>query len=200
MKLRKKEKKSNTALYMSIFIVVIMVASSFAIFLSNPDQASQITYGQYAFKVQTLPNDPHRYTLKLDDKTYGFYYLPTELTDVSINETVGAFLRNADYLIITFSPSNDSDEQVITDIVRFDFAQYVNKPFAQAVTEENTMYALPVLTCENATEKGPVIFLSQSDLPSGVAFENNCVIVQGKGLAQLRAGTQLFYAFLGVSP
>jgi hypothetical protein len=198
MKLRTKEKKNRTALYMSIFIIVVMVASSFAIFLSNPNQNTDYTYGQYQFKLQTSPDDPHKYTLKLNSKTYGFYFLPTDLLDIPVNQSAAELLRSADYIIVTFQPSNNSDDMVISDVVRFDLAQYFQKPYAQGVAEENTTYNFPVITCANATATGPVVYFAMTETTSSIELKDNCVILHGKGLALLRTGTKLMYEYLGV--
>jgi len=199
MRFRKKAKKSRKALYMGIFIILIMVASGFAIILSAPS-SNRVSYGDAKFYAQNNPNDNHRYIMEYDGQLFPTYYLPDDVYDINVNASVGALLRDASAIAYVFDPVNLSNEdKVVLDVVRFELVQYLGKSALQGVTVEHPDYPFPVMNCENATAETPIILFSLEQRVD-VKLAGNCVIVGGRSIDLFRVSNLLLFERFDVRP
>ncbi|RJQ15483.1 hypothetical protein C4573_04975 [Candidatus Woesearchaeota archaeon] len=189
----RKQKKNRTALWMGLFVVFIMVASTFA-FIYSYNADTTLTYNGIKFKqdVQT-----GAYSAKIDKQLYQFFYHPTAVESFALDAAAIPALKNAQAIAVTFDPNANQQQLLYVDGFRFELEKYVNKQVYSAVINESSIYPFAVFTCDNATAQIPVIYLNDSFEPSFI-YENNCLIVNAKGIDLLAMRDRVLYGYLGV--
>jgi hypothetical protein len=193
--MRRKEKKNRTAIYMGVFVIVIMVASTLAYVLSDlNNQGTSLKYNNFKFKRDAQSG---QYLLNVNGQTLKFYAHPTEVEQVNMSYEVKSLLLQSQSLIVLFDPTVDQTLLPFQDTFRFELAQVIPKPVIGAVTTASPNYNFPVLSCANATAQNPIIFLNDST-DSSIQSKGACIIVNGRGYELLRLKDRIEYGIIGV--
>jgi len=169
-----------------------MIFSAFGVYLgATSEQSDEFEYKDHTFKFKE-----GKYWLKGDRGETPFYNLPQELEFVNLSKEATALIKQGWLLQIVFDPSQENLEYI--ELTRFDWNRWWGKTLINGVLVPSGMYPnLPVITCINATEKSPVIYLNSSS-PSSETIEGNCLILNGLGIDFLRWRDQVLYLHLGV--
>lgn len=171
------EKKSNKTTYIAIFFATIMVFSVLSVFFQNPTQDTEYTYGKYAFKSISTTG---QWSTKINGKETLFYFLPAQISNMEIPVDVIPLIKNSQATIIAFNPEiNESNKLQVVDLFRYDvgiaFSQkFPEKQLGYAVTKSTTAYALPELSCVNASYYMPIMVLDYSN-ETKIISENSCI-------------------------
>lgn len=128
-----------------------------------------------------------------------FHYLPGDLEELYVDNIAINRIKNSRMIYTTFDPSVE-DISVI-ELVRFelreDLLRIFNVYVADGISEENKSYALPIITCKNATSFVPVLnFVNDNN--TGIRIEENCIIIEGEGEDIIKLKDRLVYGLLGV--
>ncbi|MBU0980444.1 MAG: hypothetical protein KJ709_06555 [Nanoarchaeota archaeon] len=187
---KKTKKSSRMALYMTLFMVFIMV-TSLAGFLA-PDEGSDFKYGKYKF---TAREDAF-YT-SIDGKQFRFYHTPELAENVTFDTAAKDKIFGSRMILVSFEPSEDP----VFDLVRFELSQEMPELFsvfvASGIALEDDRYDLPVISCLNATEYVPVIMLLPSN-ESSVTIDDDCIAISGSEDGLLLAKDRLMYSLAGI--
>lgn len=190
----KERKEKQKKRIMAIIVAFLMVASGFGVYLSGRG-AQQNTVEDTGIKFR-IDYDNNQYTAKIGGKEQLFYFLPSSLTNIATNNYADT-LRGAPALVMTFNPNTTQDNLQLLDVIRFDIGKSLDKPVINAVTQEHSLYQLPIITCDNATAEMPVLYFVIQENES-ITKENNCITAQGNmtGLIELR--DRIIYDYYGV--
>jgi len=189
-----KEKKEKRKWGLIVFIVVIMVGTTFSfVFFGFEPQNDVIKYNGIKFV-----RYPDRLEAKIDGKYAAFSFLPSELENINANGDLSGKLHGK-FEIDATSDLNSTSAQSIAlaqhqmELSLGAYGIYLRKGF----TTNNT-FNFPIITCNDSTSDVPVIYFKYSNATT-VHAENNCIIAEASSNSDfIRMKDRLLYNLLGV--
>ncbi len=181
----------------SIVIIFIMVFgfTLAGIVVNSPTGTSSTGQPSLSYKGHDFETKGGFYVTEIDGKERQFAFLPASTTTLTVPDDAMQALKNAPFLTITFNPNSSSVQNA--EVARFQFSRNLDKTVVPAVTYNSSQYNLPVMTCKNATQLRPIVYLNGSNTTS-IQYNNGCVVLSGSGSDLLRATERLIYGLLGV--
>lgn len=194
--------EKRNKIIMGVFISVIMVGSILGIFMSdNSNNQAELEYTNLLGETYNFAIGQNFYVLKKGEQEIKFYYHPYDLQNL-INDTgkIDQFIQR-NQLILLFDPEDKNI--VYIDLARYELSNELlknNKMIIGAKTENTTSYsAIPILSCENATQEMPFMYFKTSN-ESKISFDNNCLIMEGNEFDFLRYRDLILYTEYKVMP
>lgn len=190
---RRKERRNR--IIMAVVVAFLMVMSGFGVYLSGRG-AQQETVKDYGV---TFAIDQNTRTYKADftGEQASYYYLPSSVEQHALSLEERSLLRDSQALILTFDPDAPRQQLGALSEVRLDLSSLLQKPVINAVTTNTSAYALPVVTCDNATAEMPVVSFEVDDETALVA-DGSCLRVRGNGTAFYELRDALVYSYYDV--
>jgi hypothetical protein len=184
------KKKIRKELLWGIFIAVIMISSTIGFIYSGG--SSDFTYKD-KFKFKATDSNTFIYSDSAKQQ-FVFRYLPPQVEDLNLSTKIVPPM-----VYVSFNP-NSSNLDVI-ELMRFelvdDFAK-LNIYAVPGVSENGSIYDLPIINCINASIAAPVIFFSSSN-ETKIIEKNGCLVFEAKDRADIvRLKERLLYSALGV--
>jgi len=192
MRKRQKKKSRLPSYIMMGVMVAIMVGSFGTVMLYAPHTSTAYNGQQYEFD-QNLG----MITTTVDDETLRFHSQASSAATIPYDDTVTTLL-SAPVLTVTFDPQ-DTQNLEYYDVVRYELALAFPK-LAGATTQDSDQYALPILTCEDATAQNPIIELSSGEPAVLVnqSVNENCIMLTGNLSSVVLAKDALLYNYYGL--
>ncbi len=200
MRRRKRKNSKRKQQIISIVILVIMVLgfTLAGIIMRNPTQGQQqqanqqsgpqsLQYNGYEFTRQN-----NKYAAEINGQQRSFYYPPTSTLTIDTEAGWESLLQ--DGFTVTFDP-NRADVQSAA-VARYELVQHMPR-VGSGVISQTPEYQSQVVTCDDATQNSPVLYLRQSNETS-ITVDGACVIVNGEGQETVRAAEHIIYELLGV--
>ncbi len=180
--LAEEKRKQRNKIFMGVFIIVIMVASTFAFIISFFGSSEQA---------------PFRYEIR-DDQLFvrtsagmiPFYNFPQ---GILIPSDVRSVLRSSEQVV--FSANASSDDFSLVEIVRFDFSEFTSLQTRPGLLEENEAFSFPVVTCADATAQQPVLVFVEDTITSVSLASEYCIEVRALGIDIIFVRDALLYAY-----
>ena len=128
------------------------------------------------------------------------HFGPKELEDIEIEGRVSKLFDSSHEVYITFDTS--ATELQYTALAVGELDQSLLTAFAKlpiSACDKNETEACsnrPIITCEN-TNNTPVIYFKSNDTTK-IIYRDNCAIVQGRGIEQVRAVDRMLLQWYGV--
>ncbi|MFH1211563.1 MAG: hypothetical protein V1659_01395 [Candidatus Woesearchaeota archaeon] len=183
--------KRTRIIIMGLFIVAVMVFSSFAVFMDNP--ASGLKYNGFSFKYD---DTGQMFSVKINKEEFFFRNHPADLEYINVSKEAVELYKNADEVYITFEPKEDIYLGLF-DSLRLDFSKNSGRNVLGATTESSTLYDLPVKTCQDANQTSAVIYLKVGDATS-VSLDDSCIIFEAREYGFIKLRDRFYYALFGV--
>ena len=168
-----RRKQNNQKVYISIFIVAVMVLSTFGFIASYQTSETTNTYNGFEF---TFRNSRWiiEATSPTGTKEYSFKSYPTELTEPLSNDIV-TLVRFSPTIILTFDPNITQIGNV--DEARFELTRFLvfdlGKNVVNAVMRDNSTYALPIEECVPSDDNVYITFIQSNT--TGAFLAGNCI-------------------------
>ncbi|MDA1197175.1 MAG: hypothetical protein O2779_04395 [Nanoarchaeota archaeon] len=129
-----------------------------------------------------------------------FHNLPTHVKDVSVSGDLNSTIFDAaSEIYVTFDPLGSELQYVALAVGKFDqtlLKAYGKTPKASCNRNETTACVdRPIVTC-NSTSNA-VMSIEETD-STGVVYDDNCIIVRGRGPALVRSMERLLYSLYGI--
>lgn len=177
----------------SLLIVIIMVSSVIGLMFGK-DSSSTVKYNGYV-----LTAKDNQWYLKTDKGEAGFDFLPSEVEGISFSADVKTRILSTKMVWLTFNPENDTKYM---DVVRLSFGEILGKHagiyVADAALKNSTKYALPIVTCANATAFVPVLEFIRGN-ETKVYIKDNCIVAKAESGADfIKLRDTLLYRLFGV--
>jgi hypothetical protein len=189
------QRKKRMSVILTIGIAFIMVASIFAIVIDNQSQTIP-DYNKHKFVLGSVG-----YKTKISGQYMEFYYYPSDLERINLNPDITAKLKNSQGVAFVFNPTENVSENLqYIDLIRYDLETQLDKPAYFGITINSSKYALPVISCANATPEFPFVLINiSSDTSLNISSEYpNCIIMNAKLKELLAAKDRLLYAYYGI--
>ena len=136
---------------------------------------------------------------KIDGKEMYFNYYPGDLDELNFPDDAGLILADSKVFYVTYDPNSDfataiAEQQLDMELKLIELGDtFMSKGFTNA-----TGYALPEITCANATAETPVYQIVEGK-NSSIKTEESCVILTIANEPDLNAyHTRILYTILGV--
>jgi hypothetical protein len=179
---------------MSIFIAVIMIVSVIGFALTMGEPGQQEEYNSHKF---TRTNAGWK--TKIDGKSTEFLTFPSELENIPFDEGAKTAMEDVKVMWFVYNPKELYSQEVADAL--FYMEEMLNNAdtlYVQRALTNSTGYALPEISCANATVSVPVLIL-QSGNETSIKHENGCITATAEdGRDIYRIADRLLYQAFGV--
>jgi len=189
-----KEKNPKRRWGLILFLVIIMVGTSFSfVFSGFSPSVERVKYNGFSFST-----NGQIWTAKISGQEAAFSFLPADVQDIQVKNDFSKILSGK-YEIDTTSEVNSTNKEYIAlaehqmGLTLGSYNIYLSKGFTT-----NTSFSLPVITCANATQYTPIIYFRHGNSTS-ISVQSNCVIAEASSNTDfIRVKDRLLYGILGV--
>ncbi|MEM4263786.1 MAG: hypothetical protein QW666_02735 [Candidatus Woesearchaeota archaeon] len=187
----------NKKMMVSIFIVAIMVLSTFGFMLSYETSGGQ----KQEYNGHKLIITEQGIKAKINDKDLYFTYFPTQLEDINMTSNIKDVLKNMKMITITYNPDSEWAEAMaeIQYQAEQTIPEYTDIYVARGVTKaKENEYTIPEVTCNNATAGAPVLELADGNSTEMIQKEN-CIIATAESENDFyKVYERILYTILGI--
>lgn len=191
--MRRRQKSNRYGKLIAILIGFVMMSSIAGYVVLDSGSGTPLTYNEYKFK-----QDQNGFSTEIDEKKMSFNFHPTQVESISFEPSEVSMLRGAEVIMITSDPDNPLQSAV--SFLEYELESKLilfNRVVTHGISEENVS-SLQVITCDNAGEKSPVIYLKKGNSTS-VDTLDNCMTITAKTEADfVKVKDALLYRILGV--
>jgi hypothetical protein len=193
----KKHERNKGAIWLTILISFIMVASIFGFVVSQENQSTNKYNGfKFSTKIDQTTGIQY-YSTKINGKEIQFYNYPTAVENINLTQQQNDLLKNAQVIITVFNPFINTTDLQIIELVLYDWEQNLDKQIVRGVTLSNSSYRWSVLSCANATILTPVISFNIQEEPQ-YTLKDSCLTLSGDRYEMLRYRDALLYHYYGI--
>lgn len=188
-----KEKKEKRRYGLIIFIVLIMIGTSFGVFIGTTGNSQKVRYNNIVFSF-----NGNYWMAKINGAQAAFSFQPKDVESIYMAPGIKGMLANRLEIDSTSEYNSTANQQIALaqrniGLTLANYRIYLRQGF----TAPNP-YNLPVFNCSAATENVPVIYFTLSN-ETKVFSEDNCIILQASKPAEVeKAKDRLLYSILGV--
>lgn len=189
-----KEVKEKRRWGLMLFIIMIMVGTSFSVVFFGFSSASEtVRYNGIKFT-----GDGTKWTAKINGRYAAFSFLPNEVEDIQAPSELPALLGNRIEIDATSDANSTYKESIALaqHQMRLTLESY-NVYLFQGFTTNNS-FNFPLIICNNATTSVPVVYFKESN-STGIEIKDNCIIAKASSDRNfIRVKDRLVYSMLGV--
>lgn len=189
-----REKKEKRKWGLILFIVIIMVGTSFSfVFFGFSPATEKVRYNGFSFV-----RNNNIWVAEINGKGAAFSFSPSEVEgipalDSSFKDLQGKFEIDTTYDLNSTYKESIALAQHQMGLTLAAYNTYLRKGF----TANNT-FGMPVITCGDATLNVPVVYFKHANA-TRIHTENNCVIAEASTTADfIKVKDRLLYGMLGV--
>ncbi len=194
MRRPRKQLISNKVL-ISIFISFIMVTSIMGFIIGSFRTAEE----ELEYKNLLFTKSGNYWETEINDMKIRTTYFPSELEDINVSEDALSKLKSTKMIYIT-TPVQGPNLDAIS-LASFELADFLTpfQIFSQAaISDNNTGYALPLITCQNATLFVPVISIENANQTQAY-LEGDCIILEAQYAQDfIRLKDKIILKFVGI--
>jgi hypothetical protein len=189
-------RERRNRIIMSLTLIFLMVFSTVAYaFYYFTGDTGVIRYNGHKIAPIVTNGYVQGYTTEVDDRDMIFYTAPEDTLGIALPPGMVQTLRDAEVIVMLFDAQDNQTQYY--DALRFDFSETIPNPQASGVTRPSDVYALPVLSCANATAEYPFILFERGN--TSVSYRGGCYVLaaEEQGFALLR--DRIVYAYHGIT-
>lgn len=191
--MKKRKENKGRQILLGAIIVFIMVTSVIG-FMAGQGDKQEVKYKDYSFF-----RKGNLWETKIDKKPVDFYYFPSELESIEVDENVIKKVLETPMIYITYDQTQ-KDVEVVAQM-QFELKETLSENFniySMHGLEKDNEYGLPVITCLNATNAVPVIKFRRTN-QTKISLKGNCVIMEGeRSYDFVKAKDRLLYGLFGI--
>ena len=189
-----KEKKEKKNLWLIVFIVFIMIGTSFSfVFFGFSGAAEVVKYNDIKF-VKKID----RWEAKINDRQAAFSFLPTEAEDIPDTDGSAKLLQNKFEIDTTYDLNSTYKEIIALANYQMSLTLSNYNIFIRQGMTLNSTFNLPIIKCKDATSQVPVVYFREGN-STRISVMDNCIIAEANSDADfIRIKDRLVYSILGV--
>lgn len=187
----------NKKMFLSLFIVAIMVLSTFGFIFSYQTSSGE----KQEYNGHKLTVTEQGVKAKVNDKNIYFTYFPTQLEEINMSASLIDALNNLKMITVVYDP-NAEWAGAMADVqyqAEQSIPEHTDVYIARGVTNvTGTDYTIPELTCRNATAGAPILELKEGN-QTEIEMKGNCIIATAKSEIDFyRIYERIFYVLIGI--
>ena len=189
-----KEKKQKRRWGLMLFIVLIMVGTSFSAFLYGGSPSNEVV----KYNGVKFTGSSQMWIAKINEKKAAFSFLPAEVENIHVDGNAAALVQNRIEIDVTSDFNSTFNESIAfaqhqMGLTLGTYDIYMRKGF----TKNNT-YNFPVISCKDATSGIPIINFRQEN-STRIYVKGSCIIAEASsGQDIIRAKDRILYLLFGV--
>ncbi|MBI2124310.1 hypothetical protein HYT92_00820 [Candidatus Pacearchaeota archaeon] len=189
-----KENKGKKRWGLMLFIVLIMIGTSFSVFLYGGSPANEVVrYNDIKFV-----GNGQMWTAKINERKAAFSFLPQEVEDIPVNGSVASLLQNRLEIDVTSDFNSTFKEQIASAQYQMGLTLSAYGIYMRQGFTKNSTYNAPVMTCKDATSNVPVISFKNGS-STRIDLDGSCIIAEASSNQDfIRVKDKLLYLLLGV--
>lgn len=172
---RREKKNRRIIIWVSIFMLGLMVFSTVGYIFAGTTSTSVRQYGKTFHQVTDDSGNVIGWNLKINGEQKFFYSLPEDVANINVPTGMMDELRASKDIVILFDPTDNNT--ALYDNMRLDLMDAISKQQTSAITKNSTIYNLPVLNCSSVAPGYPFILLTDGNL--SITTQNGCYVLAG---------------------
>ena len=191
-----KEKKEKKKWGLILFIVFIMIGTSFSfIFFGFQPQRDVVRYNDIKFV--NIPSQ-NIWIAKINGREAAFSFLPTDVESIFLFDDSIKRLQNKFEIDVTYDLNSTYKEAIALAQHQMGLTLATYNIFVRKGFTTNNTFNLPVITCDDATSNVPVVYFRYGNA-TNIHTENNCIIAEASTNADfIKVKDRLLYGILEV--
>lgn len=189
-----KEKKEKRKWGLILFIVFIMIGTSFSfVFFGFQPQSEVVKYRDIKFV-----NQNNVWIAKINGREAAFSFLPGEVESIFVFDESIKRLQSKFEIDVTYDLNSTYAQSIALAQHQMGLTLAANNIYLRKGFTTNNTFNLPVITCNDATLNVPVVYFRYGNT-TNIHAENNCIIAEASSNADfIKAKDRLLYGILGV--
>ncbi|MBI1935235.1 hypothetical protein HYS31_02240 [Candidatus Woesearchaeota archaeon] len=189
-----KEKRDKKKWVLMLFIVVIMIGTSFSAFIFSGAPASEVE----KFNGIKFTGSNNIWTARINGKDAAFSYLPKETENIPVADDFPGLLQGKAEIDLTSDFSSNFSGTIALAQHQMGLTLSAYGIYSRKGFTSNTSFNFPVITCKESTKIVPVVYFRQSNTTQ-LYVENGCIIAEASSNSDfIRVKDRLLYGLLGV--
>ena len=189
-----KEKKEKKSWWLIIFIVMIMIGTSFSfVFFGFSGTSEVVKYNDLKFIKKT-----DRWEAKINDRYAAFSFLPSDVENIpSLNDST-KMLQDKFEIDTTYDQNSTYKETIALANYQMGLTLANYNIFIRQGMALNNTFNLPIIRCTDATPQVPVVYFREGN-STIIYSKGNCIIAEANSNQEfIRIKDRLVYSILGV--
>ena len=194
-----KEKKEKKKWGLIVFIVVIMLGTTFSfVYYGFEPQESVVNYNGVKFVNQGSPAQGNFWVAKINGVEAAFRFLPSDVENINATGDFSKELQDKLEIDTTYDLNNTYKGSIALaqrqmELILEHYNVYVGRGFTEA-----NQFNKQVITCNESTANVPVIYFKSGNA-TGIHVEGHCVIAEATSNTDvIKVKDRLLYGMLGV--
>ena len=189
-----KEKKEKKKWGLILFIVFIMIGTSFSfVFFGFSQITNKVKYDGVSFV-----DNGNIWIAKIDGREAAFSFLPNDVESVSAFDDFAGKLQGKFEIDVTYDLNSTYKESIALAQHQMGLTLAAYNIFVRKGFTTNNTFNLPVITCNDSTLNVPVIYFKYGN-STNIHSNNDCIIAEAATNADfIKAKDRLLYGILGV--
>ena len=189
-----KEKKEKKKWGLILFIVVIMIGTSFSfVFFGFSPVSERVKYNGISFV-----SNGNIWIAKINGIEVAFSFLPKDVEDISASGDFAALLQGKFEIDATYDLNSTFAQAIALAQHQMGLTLDVYNLYLRKGFTTNNSFNLPVITCKDATQNVPVVYFRHGNSTS-IHVNNSCVIAEAStNVDFIKIKDRLLYGILGV--
>jgi|GEM_PF-5243139 len=186
----KTEKKDRTNQIITIILGALMVVSVLG-YMWTGNSNSTSNYGKYKFE-QTSQG----WQVKINGNNHYFYYHPSQIEQISLENSTIAKIKSSPQIYITYNPANSYPDYI--DLTRFEIANTLLENDIYIKNAAITNYSnMEIASCES--NKTLMIMQLEESNETKITDNGNCIKLQASsGMDFLALKDRMLYGIYGI--
>lgn len=189
-----KEKRQRKKFGLMLFIIIIMIGTSFsAFFFGGSPQSTVVKYDGIKF----VGSSQGPWVAKINGKDSAFSFLPNEVENINIDGGVTKLIGKFE-IDVTSDVNSTYKESIALAQHQMALTLAPHNIFVRKGFTTNSTFNAPIITCYEATSNVPVVYFVHGNSTT-ISLESGCFVVRALTDADfIRAKDRLLYGILGV--
>jgi hypothetical protein len=191
-----RKKKINSKVLAGSVIIFLMVSSIFGVLFYGFNAPSEDRVNEYNGRIFKFKGG--NFISDFEGKNVFFSFFPAELESISVDERAKVLLNN-DFFVVTYDPKSSLASDMA--LAQFKFFEERFKPLKKDIVRALTETSGSVLekkSCDDGTEKNPVIFFEYSN-ETKILGVDNCIVAKVSSAGDVyKVSDRISYLILGV--
>lgn len=189
-----KEKKERKKWGLIVFLVFIMVGTSFSfVFFGFSPVSEKIDYKGIKFT-----NNNEIWIAKISNKEAAFTFLPGDVEKIPAFSDFSGALQNKLEIDVTYDLNNTNKESIALAQHQLGLTLAKYNIFVRKGFTSNNTFNIPIIACKDSTPSIPVIYF-RSGNTTNIGKKESCIIAEAKtGAEFIMVKDRILYGMLGV--
>ena len=192
---KNRSKMTSNKILISVFFSIVLITSILGIILGNDSS----TTDSNSYNGTEFVTSGNYWQFEYEGKDVQVYNHPSVLEDVDVDPAVFSAIKSTKIVYISTPVLGENLNYIGTAAYELsDALNLIGIYTSQGISDNNTNYQVPLITCENSTQFVPVVLFNYTN-ESRIHMDGNCIRVDSETRYDvIRNSDRLVLGLLGV--